>query len=73
VKYVEQFLAYKKARTEADKVLLPDELFEVDNALRDLEARVKHSQTDLDEMLDKAPVKKFYFVTSLRSKVQLKL
>lgn len=57
MKYCDQFLAYKQARTEADKILLPDELFEADNALRELEERSKHSQRDLDEMVDTAPVK----------------
>ena len=51
MKYAERFVIYKQTRERAEKILLPDELWETDAALKELEARSKASQADLDKMM----------------------
>jgi hypothetical protein len=45
---------YKRARSTADRVLLPQELFEVDQVLADLEKQSGSSQKDLNQLLSES-------------------
>lgn len=51
MKYVERNSIYRRTRERADKVLMPQELFEVDKMLAEFERGVGHSQRDLNQMI----------------------
>jgi hypothetical protein len=49
--YIKRNAAYRQARERADALLLPEELFETDRMLDELQRRSSESQKGLNEML----------------------
>ena len=50
-KYIERNSIYRQTRERADRALLPQELFEMDELLAEFERTTAHSQNSLNQMI----------------------